>query len=384
MTRNFILIQSIVVSLAILSSSCSKSKSSDQSPKEDTGVHSPHSHRKRRIANDERNNSPGTNSKGTQYNAGFKEELLATLMEQWDTAAAESKGDDLLHKQWEIEKRIASLGYGDSLEKFIDFLEKNGDVVTMDRVISELGNSIFSGSGAGAARKWLLGLENKELREKLCRYAGKYHPAEGLNEYISAFAPDVGCQAAILTAYCKQLALVEPMEAVRSFVDFRPPEVTFSGLQEVMTVLPPTADFAAISDTLPPDSKNIAKRVRSALLRSWVASKPEGAAQYVVSNPSQASPDQMKVVTESWCRKSPDDAGAWIEAHATGIYKDAGFVTLSEYWMRLDPAKAWKFASGVNQRELRVTIATGVFKAWELSDRDAATKAWLTLFPPQQ
>lgn len=326
-------------------------------------------------------NSPRMVSENPKDEDTFQEKVFESLVADWNQAIAESKGEELLRRQWEIEKRATALGPGDALLRFFTFLSESGANDTRERVISEVGNAVFSGADAGMSRHWLLSVEDKELREKLCRFAGKFHPKEGIKEYIGAFDPDTKCQAAVLTGYCRNLTKTDPSGAVKAFMDLIPPTVTFEGLVEVMAALPPQSDFAAISTSLPGDTKNIAMRARAALLQSWTASKPEEAAQYVIANTTVASPEQMGVVVFNWCRKSPENAASWIEALSPSPIKDEGTAALAKYWMTQNPVKAWEFISHFGDSSKRFDIATEVFKEWEKTDREAATKAWIELFP---
>ena len=312
---------------------------------------------------------------------GSNRELLRRLTSEWEAAEMELSGEELLHRQWEIERRAVALGPGDAFLDFLKFLSSKAANDIRMRVISEMGNAMFSGRDAIRARDWLTTVEDKELRVALCRLAGKHHPGDGLKEYIARFAPDDHSQSALLTAYCKKLALTDPSGAIRTFTDLRPPNVTFDGIVEVMSVLPPESNYAAISSVLPDDSKGVARRARTALLKSWVKASPDDAAQYVISNTSLVHPEQMATVVQAWCAISPDDAAAWIEGLSAGAIKDQGIVALARHWSATDPMKAWGFAARVGDFNKRVEAATEVFKEWEKTDREAATKAWVELFP---
>lgn len=377
------LVRIALVPLTVSLASCSKSKHLESVPdalKQDQNQASPSGSRGSESTN-KRSGTSQLDSKEVQDDSKIQQEILESLVTDWNQAITESKGQDLLHRQWAIERRAASLGPGDALLQFFTFLVCNGPNDTKERVISEIGNAIFSSTEAVEYRQWLLTIQDKNLREKLCKFAGKFHPQEGLTDYIKAFAPDTKCQSAVLTGYCRNLTKTDPSGAVRAFMDMIPPNVTFGGLVEVMAVLPPESDFAAISSTLPGDTKNIAKRARAALLQSWTAANPEAAARYVVDNPTLASPEQMGVVVFNWCKQSPETAAGWIDALSPGAPKDHGVAALAKYWTPLDTVKAWEFASIVADHNKKVETATAVFKEWEKTDRAAAERAWVALFP---
>lgn len=316
-----------------------------------------------------------------EVDARFQAELLESLIADWKQAGAESNGEELLRKQREIERRATALGPGEALLGFFGFVKMQETAETRARVINEVGHAVFSREDAVKARRWLPTLEDKELRARLCRFAGKFHPKKGIKEYIAAFDPDTECQSAVLTGYCGNLVTTDPSGAVKAFKELIPPTVTFEGLVEVMRMLPPQSDFASISSTLPGDAKNIAKRARAAMLQAWTAAKPEEAAQYVIANPTLASPEQMGVVAFNWCTRSPEDAGRWIGALSQGPLKDEGTAALAKYWTTRDPVKAWEFVSGIDDSKKRSDIAGEVFKEWEKTDKAAATEAWKRLLP---
>ncbi|HEY1119963.1 MAG TPA: hypothetical protein VGE67_00120, partial [Haloferula sp.] len=220
-----------------------------------------------------------------------------------------------------------------------------------------------------------------KVREDLCYLAGKYFTGPGLKEFITSFHPNAECQSAVLTGYCRNLVLSDPSGAVDTFVKMRPSNVNFAGIVTIMNALPPGTDFPAVSATLPDDSKSIAKRSRAALLTSWAAVRPEEAAQYVISNSSLASPDQMGVVIGKWAATSPDDASVWIEALSPGKPRDEGASALARHWMTTDPHKAWELSGKIGDFDKRLETATAVFKAWEKTDREAATRSWTEMFP---
>jgi hypothetical protein len=354
-----------------LNISCSRSQPKDTKP--ETQKHDP----KVEVIDDRESLS------GAEGNLSdsVKDELLKNLKVEWADADRNLKGDKLISSQWALEKRLISVGPGLHLVSFFDFLSTRGANDTRERVISEVGNALFSGPDANKAFVWLVTVPDKDLRTKLCRSAGKHHPADGLKEFIGSFDSDANCQSEILTGYCKNLARTDPSGAVKTFMDMRPPKVTFGGLVEVMSVLPSNSNFSAISSTLPDDSKNIAKRARSALLRSWANANAGDAAQYVMANTTLASSEQMSVVVEEWCKKSPSDAATWIDALNPGEFKDQGIIALARFWLPNEPARAWGFVTKIGQHNLQVETATNVFKEWEKIDRPAATAAWLKQFP---
>jgi len=153
----------------------------------------------------------------------------------------------------------------------------------------------------------------------------------------------------------------------------------------VYAAMPPETDFRKLAGEIKEDAMSLAKRCRSALLRNWAGVKPEEAARYVVENgASGVAPDQMAEVIAVWAEQSPESAADWLEKAPAGEAKDEGSVTMTGHWLATDPAKAWEHAAKVGDFDKRVKTATAVFKEWEKTDREAAVKAWVALFPEKK
>ncbi len=326
--------------------------------------------------------APGTTPKQAKPENPVLNKTLEDLARRWDETAKRARGEALLPKQRELAKEaVAKLGGSDELLQFLNFLSEKGAGDMREWIIREGVAELFSGANAKQARGWLATVEERKLREQLCYVAGQNFSGLGLKEFISSFHPDDHCESAVLTGYCCAQAKNDPGGAVKSFLELRPPNVDMSGLAQIMAVLPPTAEFAKLSSTLPDDSKTLARNARTALLQSWASAKPEDAAQYVIANSKLAFPEQMGIVTQIWAKTSPDAASAWIEALSPGKPRDEGTAGLARHLSAADPVRAWDCASKVGDFNKRVETATAVFKEWEKTDREAATKAWVALFP---
>jgi hypothetical protein len=130
------------------------------------------------------------------------------------------------------------------------------------------------------------------------------------------------------------------------------------------------------------DRGTLAKANRAVLLENWAGQRPREAAQYVVANTAAVHADQMGVVIRTWARQSPADAGAWLDTAPRGKAHDEGRLALGRHWLEAsDAPAAWEQAGKVADFEARVAAATEVFQKWSVTDREAATAAWVGLFP---
>lgn len=309
--------------------------------------------------------------------------VLRDLSKAWSDIPKDLSASDLLERRRVIVEQAGDLGYGDELLSFFEFLKEQGCNDLREEMIQKFGGQLFSGPDAALARRWLVGVEDKELREKLCRVAGTHFIGDGLKAFIGAFDPDAKCQGAILTGYCVNMVESDPNGAAKAFVDNLPPNVSYDGYVELMKLLPAAAEFAKIASTIPEDKKPIAKAARAALLGSWSTFSPEAAAQYVISNTSLASPEQMRVVIEKWAQKAPEVASHWLDGAPDGPPRDEGLHMMVAHWIKAgQPYEAWSHVGRIGNAEKRVQVATQVFKTWETVDHAAAVKAWEELFPP--
>jgi hypothetical protein len=84
----------------------------------------------------------------------------------------------------------------------------------------------------------------------------------------------------------------------------------------------------------------------------------------------------------TWARKNPTEAAAWLDTAPRGKAHDEGRLALGRHWLEAsDVPAAWAQAGKIGDFEARVAAATEVFEAWAPSDREAATNAWVELFP---
>ena len=328
----------------------------------------------------------GTQSAQTSTGAerAVRTRLLDELIRAWNALPADNGGQALLAKQVELAGDALKLGASEEFLSFLGFLKAKGANDVREHILTLAGGRFFNGSAAGEARRWLASLESGPMKQKLSDHAGRHLPETDLGEFLDLLRPDTECQRAALAGYCRTLASTDPSGAVKTYIETIPTFATsFSGIEGIMMALPPTADFAGISSTLPDDSKAIARRARSALLQSWAATKPEDAAQYVISNTTVTRPEQMAVVIAKWAASRPDRAAEWLAALAPGTPRDEGMAAMSNHWTRDgEPANAWQCAAQVGDPKRRIEAATAVFHEWEKKDHDAAVKAWEELFPP--
>jgi hypothetical protein len=316
--------------------------------------------------------------------ASDRRKVRDELITRWGQLADEFTGEELLVNQMELAGNAIKLGGSDEFLDFLIFLEGSGAGDASTQIIQEIAPEIFSGAGADEARNWLVTLKDPKLREKLCYVAGQCFSGGDLSSYIATFHPDDHSQSAVLTGYCITLAASDPEGAARTFFDLRPPNVTFDGYAEIMAALPPSADFPKLSAMLPNDSKGLARKARSELLRSWSTTNPRTAAEYVVSNSTLAFPEQMSVVVESWANQSPSAAAAWIEALPAGEPRDEGNVALARHWTATNPHRAWEFVGKVEDFNKRIQSASLVYKDWSKMDPTSAMEAWTLLYPPKE
>jgi hypothetical protein len=119
-------------------------------------------------------------------------------------------------------------------------------------------------------------------------------------------------------------------------------------------------------------------------LKRWASFHPEAAAKYVADTPKRVKPESVRVVIAKWEESKPEDAAGWLDKAAAGPLRDAGLTELAQVALKTGkPTDAWQLAAKVGDLDKRVKLATEVFKAWEQTDRAAAEKAWVELFPAE-
>jgi hypothetical protein len=316
------------------------------------------------------------------------EQALRQFTVDWENVAAQSQGENTLAKQKELALAVLpKLGGGEQLLKFLDYLTERGAGDLRKELIEKHLGEVFKGPQAESAREWLLTVKDEKLRVILSQAAGEAFSGIGFKDYFEKMGVQGGLhsQAALLKGYCMTMAKTNPEAAVQAYKDLGyPMRIDNTGMADVLSAMPPTTDFLKFATGLSDDSKTLAKRSRTALLRNWAGVKPEDAAQYVVGNAnSSVAPDQMAEVVAVWAKASPESAGSWLAKAPAGPAKDEGSTALAKFWMASDPVKAWESVSKVGDLNKKVEIATAVFREWEKKDRDAAMKAWVEVFPEQ-
>ena len=226
---------------------------------------------------------------------------------------------------------MAELGGSDEFLEFLDFLTEQGSDDLREWVLQEGARELFSGGKAQAAREWLLTIEDGKLKERLCQRAGEAFAGTGFEDYLDALQPaGIHCQSALLTGYCKTLAMTDPEGAQRRFKELCVPRrVAYSGMPEVMSVVPPTADFLKLASFVGADDKTLAKATRTAVLRSWASVDPAAAAEYVLANTPFVHADQMAVVVAQWAQTAPAAAAEWLANAPAGTPRDEGMAALA-------------------------------------------------------
>lgn len=316
-------------------------------------------------------------------------EALQKFASDFENLGEQNLDQDTLAKQRDLALAVLpKIGGSDELLKFLDFLTERGVGDLRKELIEKHLGAIFTGPGAENAREWLLSVQDEKLRERLSQAAGEAFSGIGFKEYFEKMGEygDHHSQAALLKGYCMTLAKSDPEAAVKAYQDLGyPKRIDNTGLADVYAAMPPDTDFLKFATGIKEDSLTLAKRSRAALLRNWAGTKPQDAAQYVLANgKSGVAADQMAEVVLVWAKTSPDESANWLAKAPTGEMKDEGNAALAKFWSESDPLKAWERASMVGDFNKRVETATAVFTEWEKLDKAAATKAWITLFPPEQ
>jgi hypothetical protein len=229
---------------------------------------------------------------------------------------------------------MAELGGSDEFLEFLAFLTEQGRDDLREWVLQEGARELFAGGKAQAAREWLLTLEDGKLKERLCQRAGEAFAGPGFEDFLDALLPaGVKCQTALLTGYCKTLAMTDPEEAQRRYKELCVPRrIAYSGMPEVMSVVPPTADFLKLASFVGADDKTLAKATRTAVLRSWAKADPVAAAEYVLANTPFVHADQMAVVMAQWAQTAPAAAAEWLANAPAGTARDEGLAALARQW----------------------------------------------------
>lgn len=315
-----------------------------------------------------------------------RQETLKNFVSRWEGNDRNYEGEAKQVNQRNLTLEvIGHLGGCPELIELLDFLTAKGAGDLRESLTATDLASIFTGPNARESREWLLTLEDEKLRERLSRQAGEMFSGMGFKAYFDEMGQYGGLhsQAALLTGYCVTMAKTDPEGAIRVYKEFAYPQrIDNSGMDDIMSAIPANSDFLKFATETKEDALPLAKQTRSALLENWATVKPQDAAQYVLGNSATTvHPDQMGVVIGTWAEKAPDAAEAWLSKAPEGAPRDEGTAAMARYWVTNDPVKAWEFAGQVGDFNKRVETATAVFKEWEKTDRNAATKAWVALFP---
>ncbi len=312
--------------------------------------------------------------------SGGPGEAVENRLKRWDDLAASLKGDKAFAAREEvISEALFSLD-GPALGEFILGLHDRRAGEPLDRLVEEGSKKMFTGDYAPAARAWLSQLEDADLQDRLCFPAGYHYSGPGFAPFLATIET-ARSKDRLLTGYACGLAETDPVHAIREFFALRPPGVSNYGLKEIMRHLPENADFKAVNSMYPDDSKDLAREIRTEMLKRWAEFAPDKAAELVISHPETIRPQQLGPIFAVWMASSPDDAEAWLNSRPAGEANDLAHGALASHLAASDHRKAWRHAASVGDSGKRVEAATAVFKEWEKTDRPGATEAWLELFP---
>ncbi len=309
---------------------------------------------------------------------------LEALKNEWSEAEDLYEGEELLAKQREISvEAVRRLGGSLSILEYLDFLEVKHAGDLREWVLDVGMAEAFSGENARSAREWIVPLASKTLQARLAFHAGRGFKGAGFEGYLARFK-DKSVQSSLLTGYCITMAATKPEEAVKAYTDLRPEGVDFSGLERVMSSLPPGSDFGKIAGTIPDDGKTLARRARGALLGSWAKEAPVEAAQYVISNTKTVAPEQLGVVVDVWLASNPTEAQKWVQGLSSGPLRDRGLMSESSFFAKSDPPRALGICASISDLDQRIAAAKGIYEIWSKLDKQSADAAWDALFPPKK
>jgi hypothetical protein len=319
--------------------------------------------------------------------ASDRQRILEEFIQQWNALTKSAEGAGLLERQRGLAMAIVGdMGGSAELLAFLDFLQAQGAGDLRQEIIDTAASTIFSGTGAKENREWLLTLEDLKLKEHLSRQAGEAFSGVGFKQFFDRMGGKENhhSQAALLTGYCVTLAKNDPEAAVKVYRELSLPyRIDFTGMRHLMAAFPPETDFLKIAvNEIGVDDKTLAKANRAALLDNWAGQRPREAAQYVIANSTKVHADQMAVVMRRWAQVDPAEAAAWLDTAPPGKAHDEGRLALSRHLLEAAEAPAaWAQAAKIGNFDARVAAATEVFEKWAIIDRDAATRAWVELFP---
>lgn len=307
------------------------------------------------------------------------------LLAQWDLSSISKSGDDRQATREAVLLTAVQTLSGQSMGDFIVGLHERRENQAVNWLIDNGMKAMFMNSEAVKVREWLTRLEDDEFKYLLHFQAGYWFTGPGIKEYLVLTATGY-LQDRVLTGYCCRLAESEPLRALTEFSELRPKSVSYVGLKEIVRHMPEGTEFEKVSARYPTDfdkANSLARGIRAELLRRWAEFHPDRAAAFVFASPAIVAPEQMEVVVAKWAGTEPDAAGEWLNKAPAGKARDSGFEVLAKHWTGGDPAKAWQYAASLSDFDKRVAVATEVFRAWEKTDRAAAEKAWVELFPGQ-
>ena len=312
-------------------------------------------------------------------------DAVARMLEKWeDLGISSGIGADQHRTTLLIEARRL-LGRGRYLGSFIEGLHERRESSAVDRLIENSKEEMFSGGNGAETRDWLLGVKDEALKKRLAFEAGYYFTGTGLKEYLDDLGQS-GAQAEFLAGYCDRIAESDAERSLNEFRDLRPAGIDYSLVVDIVSRFPEATDFRKLGTRYGDDftpSNALAKDIRRSLLKRWSSFRPKEAGEFVVANPKLVAVDQLDAVLMTWMVKSPDDAAGWVGGLTPGAHRDFGHEVLVRSFAVGNYALAWKYVGQVGDTDRMVKLATEVFKAWEKTDREAAEKAWVELFPAQ-
>jgi hypothetical protein len=308
-----------------------------------------------------------------------KQNQLKDLTSEWDRISHDFSGEELGVKQRELSRvAVRELGAGPELVMFLEYLQERGAGDVREWLLNDGLDGLFAGTDAEAARRWLLVVEDEELRTGFLRQAGEEWTGPGFKDYFNQWDWLHHGQAQLLTGYCASLAKSDALGAMRLFKELCiPKRISYDTLDQVILNAPPDSKFLEMAGFFDEDDRPLAKTSRRAVLAKWAETSPKDAAQYVIGNTATVHADQMEVVVTQWARKSVPEATQWLNALSAGLQRDHGMRGLAEHLAESDPARAFVLATMVGDVDLKLKTATEVFQEWAKTDRAAAEAAWL-------
>jgi len=295
---------------------------------------------------------------------------------EWTNSSSLLSGAELKEEQYRIAREAMLKLHGVEMGMFIQGLFDLGGGEVANWLASTGSVVIFSGSQneRNEAMTWLVSLSNTGLQNTIASQAGRLLSKEDVVSVMSKISsPQVA--STLLLGYCRSNVQLDPYGSVKAFIDFQPKGADFSGLKSIVSSLPDGADYEAISKMLPPDSKSIAKDIRSELLKKWAEKNPVAALKFISENAQVIDASQVVVVASTWATTAPDAAISWIDGLPVGDTRDACLSKIAVQKAYSNPKLSWELALKISSESKRKVAFKDVYNDWVKSDARAANAA---------